>query len=158
MPPGGRLLYWANLEQFTRVYAMTMIRFTRQRKAVLEAVRASREHPDAARVYTAVRHALPNISLATVYRSLETLVRDGHLVTIQRAGEATRYDARIDGHYHLVCDACGEVFDANLELPDLLPLAQGRVSGFEVRGALVEFHGVCERCAGAPSGEDRALS
>ena len=65
---------------------MTIVRFTRQRQAVLETVQASREHPDAARVFEAVRQLVPNISLGTVYRSLEALVEDGHLIQIQQPG------------------------------------------------------------------------
>ena len=125
---------------------MAIVRFTRQRQAVLEAVQASREHPDAARVFDAVRTSMPNISLGTVYRSLEALVHEGHLITIQQPGAPTRYDARLDNHYHLICDVCGEVFDAELGLPDLRGHARGVVPGFQVTKTLVEFHGVCTHC------------
>jgi Fur family transcriptional regulator, ferric uptake regulator len=125
---------------------MTIVRFTRQRQAVLEAVRASSEHPDAARVFESVRQVVTNISLGTVYRSLEALVQDGHLIQIQQPGGATRYDARLERHYHLLCATCGEVFDVELELPDLTQLARQSVRGFDVRAATVEFHGTCEHC------------
>jgi Fur family transcriptional regulator, ferric uptake regulator len=130
---------------------MAIVRFTRQRQAVLETVQASREHPDAARVFEAVRQLVPNISLGTVYRSLEALVEDGHLIQIQQPGAATRYDARLERHYHLLCGSCGSVFDVELELPDLVLVARQTVlgsfgRGFDVRAATVEFHGTCERC------------
>ena len=124
---------------------MAIVRFTRQRQAVLETVQASREHPDAARVFESVRQLVPNISLGTVYRSLEALVEDGHLIQIQQPGAATRYDARLERHYHLLCD-CGAVFDVELELPDLVQVARQSVRTFDVRAATVEFHGTCERC------------
>jgi Fe2+ or Zn2+ uptake regulation protein len=126
---------------------MPIVRFTRQRQAVLEAVKNSREHPDAARVFEAVRHVVPNISLGTVYRSLEALADDGHLLKLQQPGRPTRYDANLDGHHHLVCDSCGEVYDVTLaEMPDLRGLVQHVVPGFEVREQRVEFHGFCSRC------------
>ena len=125
---------------------MAIVRFTRQRQAVLETVQASREHPDAARVFEAVRNIVPNISLGTVYRSLEALVQDGHLIQIQQPGAATRYDARLERHYHLLCGSCGSVFDVELELPDLVLIARQSVRAFDVRAATVEFHGTCERC------------
>jgi Fur family transcriptional regulator, ferric uptake regulator len=145
---------------------MAIVRFTRQRQAVLEAVQASREHPDAARVFESVRLVVPNISLGTVYRSLEALVTDGHLLQIQQPGAATRYDARLERHYHLLCASCGEVFDVELELPDLVSVARQALEasfrqgphgqgphgqgphgqGFDVRAVTVEFHGVCARC------------
>ena len=125
---------------------MAIVRFTRQRQAVLETVQASREHPDAARVFESVRQLVPNISLGTVYRSLEALVEDGHLIQIQQPGAATRYDARLERHYHLLCDSCGAVFDVELELPDLVLIARRSVRTFDVRAATVEFHGTCENC------------
>jgi Fe2+ or Zn2+ uptake regulation protein len=125
---------------------MAIIRFTRQRQAVLEVVQASREHPDAARVFETVRESVPHISLGTVYRSLEALALEGHLIRVQQPGQATRYDARLDGHHHLVCDTCGEVFDVMLELPDLKGIASRALTGFSVQKTQVEFHGVCQAC------------
>ncbi|HEX2864058.1 MAG TPA: transcriptional repressor [Deinococcales bacterium] len=126
---------------------MTIIRFTRQRQAVLECVRASREHPDAAAVFAEVRQVLPSISLGTVYRSLDALVQDGQLFAIQRAGEATRYDARLDDHVHFICDKCGHVFDAYVTLPSLQAAGRNKVPGFQLTRVLVEYHGVCGDCA-----------
>jgi Fur family transcriptional regulator, ferric uptake regulator len=126
---------------------MAIIRFTRQRQAVLEAVQQSREHPDAARVFETVRHVMPSISLGTVYRSLEALALEGHLIKLSQPGKPTRYDARMDHHYHLVCDACGDVFDVTLvQMPDLRLLVLGMVPGFTVREQHIEFHGVCVKC------------
>lgn len=125
---------------------MAIVRFTKQRQAVLEVVRGSREHPDAAHVFDAVKHIVPSISLGTVYRSLEALVQEGHLIQVQQPGQATRYDARLEDHAHFMCDACGEVFDVLVELPDLVGLVSVKLEGFVVKEARVEFHGTCKRC------------
>jgi Fe2+ or Zn2+ uptake regulation protein len=125
---------------------MAIVRFTRQRQAVLEVVRASSEHPDAAHVFEEVRRVVPSISLGTVYRSLDALVKEGHLIQIQQPGMSTRYDARLDDHAHFVCATCGEVFDVMTPLPDLVNLVTSSLPGFEVREAKVAFHGVCTRC------------
>ena len=125
---------------------MAIVRFTKQRQAVLEVVRGSSQHPDAAHVFDAVKRIVPSISLGTVYRSLEALVQEGHLIQVQQPGQATRYDARLEDHAHFICDACGEVFDVLIELPDLTGLVAARLEGFTVREARVEFHGTCRRC------------
>src|SRR5260221_13933843 len=49
-------------------------RFTRQRAAVFSYLTSGHHHPTAEEVFRAVRPVLPNISLATVYKSLEALV------------------------------------------------------------------------------------
>ncbi|MFC3831255.1 MULTISPECIES: Fur family transcriptional regulator [Deinococcus] len=125
---------------------MAMVRQTRQRAAVVEVLQASRAHPDAATIHAAVRERLPSVSLGTVYRTLDALVRDGVVVTLERAGQATRYDWRADeAHPHAVCRSCGAIFDVDATaLPDVpstkLP------AGFRVTDMHLEFMGVCEDC------------
>ncbi len=126
---------------------MALVRFTRQRRAVLDAVLASREHLDAARVHVQVKKQLPNISLATVYRSLETLVGEGWLVALQQPGAPTRFDRREPRHHHFICDGCGKILDIDVELPDLSALA--KASGeqhFVINEVMIEFHGSCANC------------
>lgn len=125
---------------------MAIVRFTRQRQAVFSVVQQSRQHPDAAHIFEAVRQLVPSISLGTVYRSLEALVKEGHLLQIQQPGMPTRYDARLDNHAHFVCDCCGAVEDVFITLPDLIPKAAAALKGFEVQTARVEFHGRCPNC------------
>ena len=123
---------------------MAIVRFTRQRQAVLEVLRHSSQHPDAAHVYEAVRRIVPSISLGTVYRSLEALVDEGHLLQIQQPGMPTRYDARLENHAHFICDSCGQVFDVLIALPDLIPMASRVLHDFEISSSKIEFHGKCK--------------
>lgn len=124
-----------------------MVRQTRQRVAVIEVLRASRAHPDAAWIHAQVRAKLPSVSLGTVYRTLDALVRDGVVVTIERAGQATRYDYRHDGqdHHHAVCRSCGTIFDVKAEAIPLIPVA-ALPTGFQVTDVRLEFMGLCTGC------------
>ncbi len=126
---------------------MTMVRNTRQRQAVVQALRETHTHPDAAWIHSQVRGELPNISLGTVYRTLDALVRDGVVMTIERAGQATRYDYKHagHGHHHVVCRGCGAIYDIDAE--DLPLPALGLPAGFQVQDVRLEYHGVCETCA-----------
>lgn len=131
---------------------MTMVRQTRQRQAVIEVLRASREHPDAAWIHTRVRQVLPSVSLGTVYRTLDALVRDGVVVTIERAGQATRYDYKRAGedHHHAVCRTCGAIFDVDAGVMPRVP-ASALPPGFQVTDVRLEFMGLCPDCAPAGS-------
>ncbi|SEJ57927.1 Fur family transcriptional regulator, ferric uptake regulator [Deinococcus reticulitermitis] len=131
-----------------------MVRQTKQRAAVIEVLQSARSHPDAAWVHAQVRERLPQVSLGTVYRTLDTLVRDGVVVTIERAGQATRYDYRHPGHdhHHAVCRSCGAIFD--VEMADLPPLPPAVLpAGFQVSDVRLEFLGVCPDCADRALGE-----
>jgi Fur family ferric uptake transcriptional regulator len=131
---------------------MALKRLTRQRKAVLEVVQRARHHPDAAWIYQEVRKLVPRVSLATVYRTLEALVAEGYLVPITKAGEATRYDANLHPHLHLLCEGCGAIVDLEVDLPDLLGPAQRAHPGVEVRSVEVTYRGLCPQCKAALKG------
>lgn len=123
-----------------------MVRNTRQRQAVLAALRETRSHPDAAWIHQTVRYGLPSISLGTVYRTLDALVRDGVAVTIERAGQATRYDFRRDDHHHhAVCRSCGSIFDIDIQNMPQLPKS-ALPSGFQIADVRLEVHGICAEC------------
>lgn len=131
---------------------MALKRLTRQRKAVLEVVKKAHNHPDAAWIYQEVRKVVPKVSLGTIYRTLEALVEEGYLIPITKAGEATRYDANLHPHLHLVCQGCGAIVDLEVPLPDLLTPVQEAHPQLEVREVEVTYKGLCPTCKAALKG------
>jgi len=86
------------------------LRRTRQRRIILEVVRATDAHPTAASVYRRVRRRLPRVSLATVYRNLRTLAAEGFVA--ERADPSgARFDGNTAPHDHFTCVACGRIYD-----------------------------------------------
>ncbi|HET9950062.1 MAG TPA: transcriptional repressor [Longimicrobiales bacterium] len=123
-------------------------RFTEQRAAVYRYLAGTDVHPTADEVYLAVRREMPGISLATVYKSLETLVGCGLAVKLTYADESARYDGRTDPHLHARCLACGAVADIPGELAYSPMEAVPRDSaGFTVTGYRLEYSGYCASCA-----------
>jgi len=122
-------------------------RFTEQRAAVYRFLYATTSHPNADEVFQEVRNEVPGISLATVYKSLETLVSCGLATKLSYSDGSARYDARTDPHHHARCVSCGRVIDvpghfSEGEMDDL-----GReLDGFSVTGYRLELTGFCSRC------------
>ncbi|WP_034342582.1 Fur family transcriptional regulator [Deinococcus misasensis] len=126
---------------------MGVVRFTKQRQAILDVVQGTDVHPDASWVYAQVKQVLPNISLGTVYRSLEALADDGYLVKIHSAGDVTRYDARKEDHHHAVCKCCGKIMDVfSPNVRELKKALASLPAGFELQEVRLEFHGICPEC------------
>lgn len=86
-------------------------RCTRQRQAVYDFLARAESHPTAEEIYQSVKGAVPRISLATVYKSLEALVATGLAAKLTGNDGSARYDARGDHHYHLRCLRTGMVED-----------------------------------------------
>jgi Fur family transcriptional regulator, peroxide stress response regulator len=121
-------------------------RFTEQRAAVYRHLHATTHHPTADEVFTAVRGQIADISLATVYKALETLVGCGLARKLPYGDDSARYDARTEDHVHARCLACGSVRD--VETPSLartLPPLDPQ-DGFRVEGFHIEVVGYCAHC------------
>ncbi len=127
-------------------------RFTEQRAAVYRYLATTTLHPTADEVFSAVRAELPAISLATVYKSLETLVGCGLAVKLTYADQSARYDGRTDPHHHARCLGCGAVMDLVGDI-DARQIERLRhpAGGFVVTGYRIELAGYCPECAPGPA-------
>jgi len=122
-------------------------RFTDQRAAVYRYLNGTTSHPTADEVFTAVRGEITDISLATVYKALETLVGCGLAIKLPFGDGSARYDARTDDHCHARCSRCGVVTDVHGRCADHLIPEIPALEGFEVHGFRVEVVGICRHCA-----------
>jgi Fur family transcriptional regulator, stress-responsive regulator len=123
-------------------------RITPQRRAILSALAGEQVHLSAEQVHAAARRTVPEVSLATVYNTLNELVRLAEVSEIHLADGSARYDPKVGPeHHHLVCEGCGLMFDVEpFGVSGLsLPLAQR--FGMTVDSVEVVFRGRCSRCA-----------
>lgn len=122
-------------------------RSTPQRRAVLDVISRSDDHPTAAEVLDRVCEILPGIGAATVYRTLGMLVESGQILELRIGQSPTRYDRNILRHDHLVCDSCETVVDVDLSLGRRQLLDQVEAQyGFRITGYDLRVHGECAKC------------
>jgi Fe2+ or Zn2+ uptake regulation protein len=124
---------------------------TPQRLAVYECLRCALHHPTAEEVYQRVQVRIPKISLATVYKALETLVASGLASKLPAADGSARYDARREHHYHARCLRSGAVQDLETPFdPGLIEKLDPNLrrllaeQGFQVTGYRLELVGYVE--------------
>ena len=91
------------------------LRQTRQRRAVLETVLHSGDHPNAAVIYKRAVKRLPGISLATVYNCLEALAEKRIVNQLNFDNGASRFCPNLVEHVHLLDDANNRVLDVHLK-------------------------------------------
>jgi Fur family ferric uptake transcriptional regulator len=122
-------------------------RLTPQRQLVLDALEECGGHCTPDQVHERVRAISPYISRATVYRTLEFLVRLGLITVAQIKDNVTVYEVRSQTpHHHLICQQCDcerivahemiEPFFAQLE----------HSFDFDIRTDHLMLFGVCEVC------------
>ena len=99
------------------------VRITETRKAVIDYIIQSHDHPSAEMIYQDLKPNFPNMSLATVYNNLKVLIDEGFVAELKVRNDTTTYFDFM-GHQHLnvICEKCGRIADMELELPDVMRL------------------------------------
>jgi Fe2+ or Zn2+ uptake regulation protein len=119
-------------------------RITGQRKAIVDYLVCTLEHPSAYKILEEVRKVQPSLSLATVYNTLQVLTTNG-LIKMLTFREDNRYEADLSFHINLICTSCGRIqdFEAGKHMS---PEEVCEKSGFEVLTYRMEYHGLCSEC------------
>lgn len=98
------------------------LRYTNQRQAVWDEIKSNDDHRDAEQIYNALRNNNLNVSRATVYRTIDVLVKN-RLVRKMDVGDGrSLYELRLDDehHDHMICLDTGDIIEFyNEELEDL---------------------------------------
>ena len=83
-------------------------RVTKQRIAISELLDSLADFRSAQAIHVELNQAMPGIGLATVYRTLKSMVEDGLLDTFITDDGQTLYRRCSSGHHHhIVCKKCG---------------------------------------------------
>ena len=96
------------------------LRYTAQRQAVWDEIKKSNEHRDAEDIYLQLKSKNNNVSRATVYRTIDVLVKN-HLVRKMDLGDGRNlFEPRLNDehHDHMICLDTGKIiefYDEDLE-------------------------------------------
>ncbi|MEF8824600.1 MAG: transcriptional repressor [Desulfohalobiaceae bacterium] len=125
--------------------AQTNLRFTPQRKAIIEVLHELDTHPTADDLYERVRKKMPKISLGTIYRNLDILYHQGIIQKLHVAESQMRFDGNPDFHYHIHCTQCGSIADI-FNCPDISFVMKELETDFTITDYSLIFHGLCPDC------------
>ena len=122
-------------------------RLTPQRRLILQVLEESNGHLDADALYERVKARDPNVSLATVYRTLAVL-REIGLVEEHRLGQDHgHYEAvRQEPHYHFTCLRCGKVIEFDTSLVAQVEQELCEQQGVRVTSTHLHVSGYCAQC------------
>jgi Fe2+ or Zn2+ uptake regulation protein len=121
-------------------------RVTPQRIAIARVLRRLDRHASAEEVTSALAAELPNVSVPTVYATLELLSELGLARRVRVAPRAVMYDPRTDDHHHVACVRCGRVEDVEVPLDPEPALRSARELGFQPERVDLVVSGVCADC------------
>jgi len=122
---------------------------TQQREAVAEVVFAASEHLSVDDIEHELRQRGERIGKATIYRTLDLLVRS-RLVEEHEFGEGfKRYEHRLSQqpvHEHLICVECGKVIEFTSTEVQRVEARVRVEQGFVPVRHRLEIYGLCREC------------
>lgn len=122
------------------------IRMTSQRLAILEYLAKDGNHPTANEIYEALKHDIPNMSVATIYNNLNFFKQAGILMELPFGDGSNRYDLSETRHYHAICTVCGKVVDFDYDELDIVEAFVESQTNFKVLNHDFKVTGLCEQC------------
>ena len=122
------------------------LKITPQRVEVYKALIASSDHPSAEVVYEKVKQVLPNVSLDTVNRTLNTLNKIGAAFIVEGSGDVKRFDGNLENHQHFKCIKCKKIFDFHCNEFDNIRAPEKLRHKFTVLRVAVYIEGLCQPC------------
>lgn len=124
-------------------------RMTRQRLAVGNALDALTDFVSTQELYRLLHDKGESVSLATVYRILQSMADDG-LVDVLRNGEGEavyRRCAAEHHHHHLLCRNCGKAVEIEAPAVEKWASRVAEENGYTQVAHTVEIYGLCPECS-----------
>lgn len=122
------------------------LKVTPQRIAIYRELAGTDQHPSTETIYKKIKDYYPNISLTTVYRTLETFEKLGLISVVNVLYNAARYDANLTPHNHIVCTECKKVEDIYDESLTTLDISDKTLGDYHIKGYSILLNGVCKDC------------
>lgn len=135
-------------ESFSEYLRAHNLPVTRQRSLIASVILGSDRHLSADEVARELQARGSRTGLATVYRTIELLVRSG-LVVERDFGEGfRRYESARDmpNHEHLLCTRCGRVTEFQDERLERMTTLVAETRGYLCQSHRLVIYGVCESC------------
>ena len=122
-------------------------RQTWQKDAVMHALGLAQGFVSAQQLHKQLTQHGSVIGLATVYRTLNSLVADGLADSLVNAGESLFRDCSKDHHHHLICNGCGIAVEIEAKQAETWASKVAKDNGFTQVTHTIDIFGLCKACS-----------
>lgn len=120
-------------------------KLTSQRLDIINLLSNESTHPNAMDIFNRVRKKATQISISTVYYTLDILKKEGLIRELEFYDQDNRYEVNMSNHLNLICTTCGKIEDFIQELP-ISSQAVEKKTGFQPIQMRFEYYGHCKEC------------
>ncbi|MFV7790494.1 Fur family transcriptional regulator [Aliarcobacter lanthieri] len=121
------------------------LKVTPQRVAIVEELYKN-GHMNIDDLYKKLLERFPSVSLATIYKNINSMVEKVFLSEVKIPNARTVYELVKAEHAHLVCSQCGFIEDIMLDTSDVIEQVS-KISSFKVDYTNIVLNGICSNCS-----------
>ena len=124
------------------------LRYTPQRQEIWNELLSSEEHRDAEEIFYTLKKRGINVSRATVYRTIDVLVKNNVIEKLEIGDGKARYEYndKYQHHDHLICTSCGRIVEFHSQDIEKLQREIAVKHKFELLDHSHQLFGICEDC------------
>ena len=116
-----------------------------QRIAIIEELYKN-GHMNIDDLYKKLLDRFPSVSLATIYKNINSMVEKLFLSEVKIPNAKTVYELSKNEHAHLVCSNCKAVMDIELDSSDISKQISN-LNNFKVNQTDIILSGICQKCS-----------
>ena len=139
-----------NTDTLKQILHKENLRYTQQRQEVWDEICVSDEHQDAENIYNSLRKRQIKVSRATVYRTIDVLVKNNLVRRLNLDDGRSRFENKIgiEHHDHIVCLDCRKIIEFMDETIEKMQIRIAKEQGFEIVRHVHQLFGRCldEKC------------
>lgn len=120
------------------------LKATPQRLAIIQLMHQA-GHITIDELYQMIREKFTSISLATLYKNVNTMLDVTLIREVKIAGQKTKYEIEKESHAHVVCKSCGELKDIAVDPLSLLQKSMA-ANHYKMDEVSIVISGICPEC------------
>ncbi|WP_018247537.1 Fur family transcriptional regulator [Orenia marismortui] len=123
------------------------IRWTKQRKTILEVLLASNRPLSAQDIFTKIEAMNPKLRLSTVYRNLNSFQEVNIVRALNLKGKEKKFELIDEGHHHhhLLCIECDNIMPLSCPLKEFENKLKNE-TGYTILDHRMKIYGLCPKC------------
>jgi len=108
-------------------------------------VLSSYGHLNVDKLYALLKSTFPSISLATVYKNINTMIEKNFLSEVKLQNQKNVYELAKETHSHIMCIECEEILDISIDISSFFKEVTTK-SNYNLTSSNIVFNGVCQKC------------
>jgi len=120
------------------------LKVTPQRLGILNLI-SNAGHLDVEELFTQIKKEFSSISLATLYKNINSMIEKRLLTEIKIPHMKSKYEIAKEPHIHLLCRECSEFIDMSVDIDTLVDEAKEK-SHYQLTNSSIVLCGICESC------------